>query len=138
MKQDELLKLSTQLNQLLEDSDKYRVLKYQYGIASRKIHELKAVNALLREQLKQVQSDVTDLNKLAAIVDPKLEPEYRKFTLQSSEAKYYGTRLTLKFGVYERWQEGKGEWWHFEDGRNVSHATLRYWVENYGPFIVVS
>lgn len=122
------------LNKLISDSEKLRTLRHQYGIASRRIHELKAANALLREQLRELKDNPAV--SVQTFNNPLVEPD-KSLTLQSSRLDEDGNRFTLKFGMLEDWQE-EGLWWRIENGRSLTWSNWDYWVEHYGPFTVVS
>lgn len=122
------------LNKLISDSEKLRTLRHQYGIASRRIHELKAANALLREQLKELKDNPSV--SVQTFNNPLVEPD-KSLTLQSSRLDEHGNRFLLKFGMLEDWQE-EGLWWRIENGRSLTWSNWDYWVEHYGPFTVVS
>lgn len=56
-------------NKNAADAEKFDTLRYQYGIASRKIHELKAENALLRERLREAQQQPAPIYDNGGVLD---------------------------------------------------------------------
>ncbi len=136
MNTDEVARVVAQLNKLIEDSDKYRVLRYQYGIASRRIHELKAANALLREQLKELKDNPVKIAQVFS--DPDVEPDRALVLRSSSSYEYLDQPFTIKYGAFS-YSETES-WWSFPDSRegHYTFADWKYWVNKYGPFTVVS
>lgn len=134
---------------------KHGLLKKQYGIASRTIHELRGEVALLRAQLKEQKDNpvhnvtiknlsVSEISKgtysdgattliNSRVYDsPYTEPP-KHITLRSARPlEGYYAPFELKCvddaGKYVK------QWWSFIDGERHTWADWSWWVNNYGPF----
>lgn len=138
---------------------KHGLLRKQYGIASRTIHELRGEVALLRAQLKEQKdapvhnvtiknlsvgeiykgtySDGTTTLINSRVFDaPHIEPSKHITVRSTRPLKGYSDLFELKFTEDERdWRGGK--WWSFINGERHTWADWSWWVNNYGPFTEV-
>lgn len=60
----DVLSMHSDFSELVTDyldmQARFKTLKYQYGIASNTIHELRGANALLRERVRELEAKVLD------------------------------------------------------------------------------
>jgi hypothetical protein len=149
MNVDDELIIVDGLSKLFEDSQKLRTLKHQYGIASRKIHDLKAENALLRERLREYEAQPQPITFPLDERIPRVysEPEHEQaamgLTLRSARPHYRSDKTFLiKYTVAPNATEyllsQRRRWWSLdEDGEPDAWGLWQYWQEKYGPFTEV-
>lgn len=122
---------------------KYNLLKHQYGVASRKIYELKCENAFLRAKLKEGSSDAINTVKInpdAVYGDYNLEPPHN-LILRSSKP-YWSENdpnqtFIIKYGQYSNLTYNHSQWWYISPNGENAWSDWGSWVLNYGPFTIV-
>lgn len=138
----DLDELNIKLSELMTTARKYTLVKKQYGIASRIIHELRAENALLR--LKN-----SELHTIPLIKTPRVfklgddDPQELGLVLRSSKPHYTSSeRFTIKYSnpKSQRDYYSLPQWWIgkkvYPNGTRTK-ASFNYWMEEYGPFTEV-
>lgn len=140
-------------NKNAADAEKFDTLKYQYGIASRTIHELKGANALLRENYATLldeneslraqldQSKSIERSRVPRIFNhPNQESIAMGLVLESTQPRYAnGKVFRIKFTVNNKYGLiTNNRWWSLApNGEPDSWGEFNYWIENYGPFVEV-
>lgn len=143
---------------------KHGLLRKQYGVASRTIHELRGEVALLRAQLKEQKDNpvhnvtiknlsVSEISKgtysdgvtttlkpnrvktAHVFGDPTEEPPHGLTLRSTRPLQSYSDLFELKSLHVDGLRNKR--WWSFINGKQHTWADWSWWVNNYGPFTEV-